>query len=318
MIAILDFGSQYTQLIARRLREQKIYCEIFPHTLSALQLKAYVREIKGIILSGGPQSVYQTGSPGLNDNIFKFGIPVLGICYGMQYITHRLGGKVTKAKRQEYGFAGINIMKKGIIFDGLPERFNVWMSHGDALQNLPHSFTPLASTQNCKYASVADIKRKIYGLQFHPEVEHTQYGKVILGNFAKKICKEKAQWRFSSFIREKVKEIRETVKNERVILALSGGVDSSVCAVLLHRALGRRISCVFVDNGCLRKGESAEVENFFRKVLKNHLIHIDAGKTFLKALKGITDPELKRKITGKTFIDVFEKTARKIGNIKFL
>jgi GMP synthase (glutamine-hydrolysing) len=318
-IAILDFGGQYTQLIARRIRELSVYSEIFPctHPIEGLLAGGY----KGLVLSGGPSSVYDDGAPLPDRRIFEAGIPVLGICYGMQAMGYLLGGHVVPAERREYGPASLTLEGKGEILDGVePERdrtIAVWMSHGDTVMEMPPGFERLASTPNCPVAAMADRRRRLFAVQFHPEVAHTPQGKTVLANFVR-ACGARGDWSMASFIDSAVQGIRETVGDDEVLCALSGGVDSSVVAVLIHKAIGDRLTCLFVDNGLLRQGEVEGVVKTFRDAFKIKLIHVDATTRFLDRLRGVTDPEIKRKTIGAEFIAVFEQEARKLGQIPWL
>lgn len=316
MILIIDFGSQYNQLIARRVREHHVYCQIEPPDITVGAIKAL--EPEGIILSGGPASIYSKGAPRVDRGIFDLGIPILGICYGLQYMVETLGGKVIGSTKREYGFAELNIKKTKGMFSGIEKRTQCWMSHGDSIGELPQGFSVTASTDNTKVAATEDSKRNFYGLQFHPEVVHTQAGKKMLSNFLFGVCHCKKSWSMKSFVMQTVTEIREQVGSEKVILGLSGGVDSSVAAVLLHKAIGRQLTCVFVDNGVLRAGEAERVIDMFKRHLHINLHFARCGSLFLKKLKGVTDPEKKRKIIGRTFIEVFDAEARKIQGVKFL
>lgn len=316
LIAILDFGSQYTKLIARRIRELKVYCEIYPSNILLDKLK--VVNCKGIILSGGPASVYAKNSPACDKRIFEMEIPILGICYGMQMIVHLLGGKVERAKKHEYGLAKIKINKSDSIFDGMAGETDVWMSHGDSIAELPRGFTTIAGTSNTPIAAIENKEKKIYGLQFHPEVVHTNHGRKIIENFLKKICGCSFDWTMRSYVSHAVGKIKEQVGNKKVVCAISGGVDSSVTAVLLHLAIGNQLTCIFVDNGLLRKNEAEKVVHTFRKHFQINLNYIDASERFLRKLKDVIDPEKKRKIIGREFICVFEKEAKRLGNIDFL
>jgi GMP synthase (glutamine-hydrolysing) len=316
MILIIDFGSQYNQLIARRVRENNVYCQIEPPTISIAAIKNLRPE--GIILSGGPASIYSKGSPRVDKGIFSLGIPILGICYGLQYMVDSLGGKVIGSTKREYGFAELNIKKQKGIFSGVTKKTQCWMSHGDSIGTLPAGFVITATTANTPVAAAEDAMRNFYGLQFHPEVVHTKEGKKMLANFLFNICRCKKSWSMKSFVAHAVEEIRQQVGSEKVILGLSGGVDSSVAAVLLHKAIGKQLTCVFVDNGVLRAGEAGRVIEMFKKNLQINLRFARSGKLFLKKLKGVTDPEKKRKIIGGTFIEVFDQEARKIKNVKFL
>jgi GMP synthase (glutamine-hydrolysing) len=317
-VIILDFGSQYTQLIARRIREQKVYCEIQPYTLSFETIKD--NSTKGIILSGGPASVYDEGAPRIDAELFQLGIPVLGICYGMQLMTSLLGGKVAPSKEREYGNAELMIDKPYQIFDGLQkgQPYRVWMSHGDRVEKLPPGFITLACSPNSPIAAMGDPDRGLVGLQFHPEVAHTEIGGKILSNFLFRICQCRGSWDMRSFVEASVKRIKEEVGEERVICALSGGVDSSVVAALVHKAIGDRLTCIFVDNGLLRKGEAQEVLAILRDSFHWDLRFVDASGEFLNRLKGIEDPEQKRKAIGELFITIFEQEAGKIGKVEYL
>jgi GMP synthase (glutamine-hydrolysing) len=318
-IAVLDFGSQYTQLIARRIREQHVYSEILPYTHPLEEILK--GDYTGMVLSGGPSSVYEEGAPLPSKQLFETGIPVLGICYGMQAMGYLLGGHVVQAERREYGRAELKIEGSEGLFDGVtPERGNritVWMSHGDIVMKPPKGFVRIGATENCPVAAMADPARKLYAVQFHPEVVHTPQGRTILQNFLA-LCEANPTWSMASFIETTVEEIRKRVGGDRVLCALSGGVDSSVTAVLVHKAIGDQLTCVFVDNGLLRKGEATSVVHTFRDYFKLNLVHVDASKRFLDQLHGITDPELKRKRIGAEFIAVFEEEARKLGEIPWL
>ena len=320
-VLILDFGSQYTMLIARRVRELKVYCEIHPCNVSPEAIREFGPS--GIILSGGPASVYEENAPGIPREVLEMGIPVLGICYGMQLIAHLLGGTVARAAGREYGFANIRGEWGSPLFLGIEEfrhqrTIQVWMSHGDRLETLPEGFAAIARSENSPMAAMADRDRNLYGVQFHPEVAHTPRGKEILSNFLFRICGLSPVWTMHSFIETSIRKTRETVGDDRVVLGLSGGVDSSVAAVLLHRALGDQLTCIFVDNGLLRKEEGEEVLRTFRGGIGLHLEHVDAADRFLAALEGVEDPERKRKIIGEIFIRVFEEAARKIPGVGFL
>ncbi|MFH1288418.1 MAG: glutamine-hydrolyzing GMP synthase [bacterium] len=316
LIAILDFGSQYTKLIARRIRELKVYCEIYPPNIAPEKLK--VINCKGIILSGGPASVYTEKPPICDKKIFDLNIPVLGICYGMQITVHLLGGKVERAKKHEYGLAKIKINKNDGIFNGITGETDVWMSHGDSISKLPRGFTAIAETLNAPISAIENEEKKVYGLQFHPEVIHTPRGKKIIENFLEKICRCSFDWTMRSYVDHAVHKIKEQVGDKKVVCALSGGVDSSVAAVLIHLAIGNQLTCFFVNNGLLRKNEAEKVINTFRGHFQINLNYVDAGKRFLKKLKGVVDPEKKRKIIGNEFIRVFEEEAKRLGKIDFL
>ncbi len=316
MILIIDFGSQYNQLIARRVREHHVYCEIEPPEIDIGRIKAMKPE--GIILSGGPASIYEKGSPRTDRAIFGLGIPILGICYGLQFMVDALGGEVVHSEKREYGFAELNIIEGGGIFSGIASPTRCWMSHGDSIGSLPPGFRVTASTANTQVAGTEHREKHRYGLQFHPEVVHTTEGRKMLENFLFGICKCRKSWTMKSFIKETTEQIRETVGNRPVILGLSGGVDSSVAAALIHRAIGDQLTCVFVDNGVLRQGEAERVQEVFKKNFQINLRFVRAKKIFLNKLKGIADPEKKRKIIGHTFIEVFEKEARKIRGVEYL
>jgi GMP synthase (glutamine-hydrolysing) len=315
-ILVLDFGSQYTQLIARRVRELGVYCEIVFPNIPASRVRALGP--MGLILSGGPSSVYDPNAPKCDPEIFSLGLPILGICYGIQLLAHELGGKVEQSPRREYGHAELVIDHRARLFQGLPARLRVWMSHGDSLVSPPSGFEVLAHTANSPVAAVACEPKKIYGVQFHPEVVHTPRGREILSNFLFRVAGCKGTWSMESFIGQATQEIREKVGKGRVLCGLSGGVDSSVVTALLLKAIGRNTVPVFVDNGLLRKGEVRDVEAAFRKHLKADLRVVDAGKIFIKKLAGVEDPERKRKIIGETFIRVFEREARRLGKLDFL
>jgi GMP synthase (glutamine-hydrolysing) len=328
LILILDFGSQYTQLIARRTREMDVYSEIQPYSVDLRKYFELKKDysVKGIILSGGPSSVLDSNAPVLTDSNFRFilslGIPVLGICYGLQYLVYKNGGKVHKSGISEYGFTRIKINKSVKLFSGCGKELVVWMSHGDSVDRLPVQFIKTSESSNRIISSLENGGKKIYALQFHPEVHHTEKGNVILENFLFRICKITNLFKPAEFIASKIDEIRITAGKEYVLCALSGGVDSSVAAVLVHKALGKKLICVHIDNGMMRKNESAEIIKIFKEHFKFNLIFVDAADLFLKRLKGVTDPEKKRKIIGKTFIDVFEKEAIRLKNkginIKYL
>ncbi|GAB6065082.1 glutamine-hydrolyzing GMP synthase [Aquifex pyrophilus] len=314
-IIVVNFGSQYVQLIARRIRELGVYSEIVHWDTPLEEIKE--REPYGIIFSGGPASVYAEGAPLPDPRIYELGIPILGICYGLQVITHQLGGKVARSEKQEYGRARLRIVKEDVIFEGIPKESDVWMSHADKVVELPEGFEVLAVSENSPYAVIANREKKIYGFQFHPEVTHTVYGREMLANFVYGVCKAERNWEMGDFIKEKIEEIRKTVGNAKVIAALSGGVDSTVAAVLTHRAIGDKLHCFFIDHGLLRLGEREEVERNLR-ALGLPLTVVDASKLFLERLKGVEDPEEKRKIIGRTFIEVFEKEAKKIEGAEYL
>ena len=316
-ILILDFGSQYTQLIARRIREQQVYCEIHPPTLSADEVRDW--RPAGIILSGGPSSVLEDGAPSLDPAIHDLGLPTLGICYGLQLMAHQLGGLVEKAEDHEYGRAQLKIEKDHPLFAGLDGReHTVWMSHGDRVLRLPEGFEVIATSDNSPFAAAAHPDRPAMGIQFHPEVVHTECGSRILANFVHDICGCSGSWTVEAFVEEAVEAVRAQVGDGRVICGLSGGVDSSVAAALVHRAIGDRLTCIFVDHGLLRQNERAEVEAAFADSLGIPLITVDAADRFLGALAGVTDPEEKRRIIGHLFIECFDEEAEKIGGADFL
>lgn len=319
-IVILDFGSQYTQLIARRLREERVYCEIFPFHESLESLKSKFSQ--GIILSGGPASVYAEDAYRIEKEIYALGVPVLGICYGMQLITVDQGGDVVRADHHEYGKAELLFDevngKTSPLFTHIKEPSIVWMSHADRVETLPEGFECIGHTDNAPYAAIANEEKKMYALQFHPEVAHSEEGAMILKNFARNICEIKEKWDMAHFAKEKITQIREQVGSSKVICALSGGVDSSVTAALLYEAIGDQLVPIFVDNGLLRAYEREQVEHAFKNILKVPLITVDARERFLSKLSGVTDPEEKRKIIGHTFIEVFDEEAKKHQDAKFL
>lgn len=322
-ILIIDFGSQYTQLIARRIRELGVYCKIYPYDIAD---KAIVKMApRGIILSGGPQTVTTNKSPRAPKIIFELGCPILGICYGMQTMAVQLGGKVISAKKREFGHAKLKIVTspppattRSPLFANLKKKQNVWMSHGDKVTKLPKNFVAIASTDNTQFAAMENISRNFFALQFHPEVTHTTTGKTILKNFIYNICHCKKLWTSKNIIKDAITTLQAKIQQEKVILALSGGVDSSVTALLLQLAIGKNLTCVFVDTGLLRLNEGLQVMKLFTKHFKLNIIHIDAKKRFLKALTGITNPESKRKIIGREFIKIFTETAKKLKGYKWL
>jgi len=315
-IAILDFGSQYNQLIARRVRENYVYCKLLPFDIPSSELLAL--NPKGIILSGGPAGVYKKDAALPHTEIFDLGIPILGICYGMQAMGYLLGGKVGPVGRREYGSSELFVDNDEDLFYNLGPRLTVWMSHGDELIKLPPGFEAIAHTRTCPLAGIRDRERRLYGVQFHPEVAHTPRGGEILQNFLFRICDCSGKWAMSSFVDHSTEWIRKKVGKGRVICALSGGVDSSVTAALVNRAIGKRLECVFVDNGLLREGEKEEVKRTFGNRLRLNVHYVEAEDRFLKRLKGVTDPEEKRKIIGREFIKVFTEEASKLGKIDFL
>lgn len=316
-IIVLDFGSQYNQLISRRIREFGVYSELKSNKLTAEEIKN-MNNVKGIILSGSPNSITQDGALTLDPEILNLGIPILGICYGMQLITHMNGGQVEKADQREYGKTEISYRNGSKLFEGTPENQIVWMSHGYHITKLVDGFEVDASSKSCSIAAASCKNKNIYLVQFHPEVEHSVYGGEILKNFIFNICKAEANWSMKNFIDDQVKKIRERVGNENVLCALSGGVDSSVVAALLHKAIGEQLVCMFIDNGLLRKGEAEDVVDTFKGKFNMNFIKIDAQDRFLNKLKGITDPEQKRKIIGNEFVYCFEEESSKLREIKFL
>ena len=318
-ILILDFGSQYTQLIARRVRECQIYSEIHPYNIRLEKVKSL--SPKGIILSGGPASVYEKKAPLCDPSIFRMGIPVLGICYGMQLIAQLLGGEVTRSDKREFGKAKLTLSRTGGIFRDLGRegsRLVVWMSHGDTVKILPPGFHAIAHSKNTPYAAIEEPQRRIYGLQFHPEVVHTQRGLDLIKNFLFHVCGCSNLWTMESFLEQTSRSLRKRIGRGKVICALSGGVDSTVVALLLHKAIGARLQCIFVDNGLLRKNEASQVVHLFRYHFRIPLVSVNAENSFLRGLEGVIDPEDKRKRIGKLFILVFEKEARKIGGVQYL
>jgi len=315
-ILILDFGAQYSQLIARRVREADVFCEIVPYHISAVALRA--KAPKGIILSGGPDSVNSVNAPKPNSELWDMEIPILGLCYGGQLMSQHFGGTVTKRESGEYGKSKLVLHQQTGLFKDIEPQTQCWMSHFDTIEQAPNGFTVIASTPNCPVAAMKNDMKRLYGLQFHPEVEHTPQGRNILRNFLFEICQITPDWNMGNFAEESIKQIREKVGTGRAICGLSGGVDSSVAAVIVHKAIGKNLICVFVDHGLLRKNEGDEVEEIFRKQFDMNLIRVNAQERFLTKLKGVTDPEKKRKIIGEEFIRVFEDEKRKLGQIDYL
>ena len=316
-VVIIDFGSQYSHLIARRVRELKVYSEVAPAGADWERVTERIVP-KGVILSGGPASVYEAGAPLIPDWVLERELPVLGICYGMQALVHQLGGRVAPSEQREYGSATARQISGGnALLAGLPESFPVWMSHGDRVAELPAGFAVLAATENSPHAAVSDGGKR-FGIQFHPEVEHTPLGRNILENFLLRVCGCRENWTPQNFVADAVRGIREQVGDGRVICALSGGVDSSVAALLLHRAIGERLTGIFVNNGLLRKGEAEQVQETYRRNLGLNLLYVDAGARFLAGLRGVTDPEEKRKVIGAQFVDVFEEAAAELNDAEFL
>ena len=314
-VLILDFGSQYTQLIARRIRENHVYCEIHPFNISFKEIETFSPD--AVVLSGGPSSVLE-GGPKSSKKVLELNVPILGICYGLQLMMNFLGGKVEKGEKREFGFAKLKLDKDCKIFNNVTDENDVWMSHGDKVTKIPENFIKIAHTNNTEFAAIKHKKRDLFGVQFHPEVVHTEYGDQIIRNFLFKIAKLKPSWTMGKFIEESIKKIREKVQDKKVILGLSGGVDSSVVALLLYKAIGKQLIPVFVDNGLLRKNEVKQVKTVFEEAFDIDLVFVDASKKFINSLQGITDPEKKRKTVGKIFIDVFEKKAKDLQGIEFL
>ncbi len=314
-VLVLDFGGQYNQLIARRVRELGVYCDLMPFGMSMEKIKEYAPI--GIIFTGGPNSVYEAGAPDIDAEIFALGIPVLGICYGCQLVAHKLGGEVMHAETREYGRSEITYGNSAL-FAGIPSENVCWMSHTDFVGKVPQGFTVTATTKTCPAAGFEDASRKIYGIQFHPEVHHTANGSDILRNFLYNVCGAKGDWTMSNFVEEQIAALKKKLAGKKVLCAMSGGVDSAVAATLVHRAAGENLTCVFVDHGLLRKGEAEEVVEVFRDKLGMNLVKADARELFLSKLKGVADPESKRKIIGEEFIKVFEKEAKKIGAVDYL
>jgi len=315
-IAILDFGAQYSMLIARRVRECNVYCEIVPHDISLEELNK--KGVKGIIFSGGPSSVFDKGAPTCDKKILDSKIPILGICYGIQLVAKELGGEVKQAALREYGKTLVAIDDNTDLFAGLGEEIDCWMSHGDSVVKLPPGFKVLAHTKNTRNAAIGNKEKRIYGVQFHPEVVHTPRGLDIIKNFLYVICDAKPTWTTASFIEEAVKDIKSTVGKEKILSALSGGVDSTTVTTLVHKAVGDQLTCMFIDQGFMRKDEPKKIVELFAKYFKIKLIYIDASKRFYAKLRGVIDPEQKRKLVGREFIRTFEEEAKKLGRIPFL
>lgn len=320
IIVVLDFGSQYNQLIARRIREFGVYSELHPNTLTVEEIKA-LGDVKGIVFSGGPNSVYDEASFMCDKEIFEMGVPILGICYGMQMTHFMLGGSVKACEHKEYGRAQIEILKDSPLFEGLPKSQTVWMSHGDQVSEPAPGFTVLAKSDTCPFAAAVDEQRSFYTVQFHPEVRHSEYGSAILKNFVTKICKASCDWSMSNFIDSQIEKIRAQVGSDKVLLGLSGGVDSSVVAALLHKAIGGQLICMFIDHGLLRKGEAESVMETFGREMNINLVKVDAKERFLSKLQGVSEPEQKRKIIGNEFVYTFDEEVKKLTageNIKWL
>lgn len=316
MILIIDFGSQFNQLIARRVREHNVYCQVEPAGIAAEKIKKL--NPKGIILSGGPSSIYEENSPSIDPVIFEMGIPVLGICYGMHFMVQALGGEIRHARKREYGFAKLKVKPTDPIFKDMESDFQCWMSHGDSALTLPEGFTISASTENTEIAAISNIEKNFFGLQFHPEVEHSHNGSQMIEHFLIDVCRCEKNWSMESFASGAISQIKEAVGNKKVIMGLSGGVDSSVAAILIHKAISKNLHCIFVDNGLLRKDERQDLEINLIKNLDMNIRFVDARDLFLNALKDVIDPEEKRKIIGRLFIEVFESEARKIKDAHFL
>ncbi|MGL5379669.1 glutamine-hydrolyzing GMP synthase [Clostridium sp.] len=316
LVLVVDFGGQYNQLIARRVRECGVYCEIIPYTYTIEKIKA--KNPSGIIFTGGPNSVYGENTPKVAEGIFELGVPVLGICYGDQLMAHMLGGKVETAPVREYGKTHVKLDNSSRLFNGIETEEICWMSHTDYVAEAPAGFKIIGHTDVCPIAAMENEERNLYGVQFHPEVEHTPFGQKMLSNFLHEICGLGNQWTMASFAEEKISEIKELVGDKKVLCALSGGVDSSVAAMMVHKAIGHNLTCIFVDHGLLRKDEGDTVERVFKKEFDMNIIRVNAADRFLGKLKGVSDPETKRKIIGEEFIRVFEEEANKIGQIDYL
>ncbi len=316
LVLVIDFGAQYNQLIARRVREANVYCEVVPYNVSIERIKSL--KPKGIIFTGGPATVLDPKAPFCDREVFSLGVPVLGICYGMQLMGHMLGGGVVKADQREYGKMDISVDTGSVLFEGVEKNTTCWMSHTYYVERLPEGFKNIATSSNCPAGAMENAEKKLYGVQFHPEVMHTPRGQQILNNFLYKVCGCSGDWKMSAFVEQSIKAIREKVGDKTVLCALSGGVDSSVAAVLMHKAVGKQLTCIFVDHGLLRKYEGDQVEQVFRKQFDINLIRVNAEDRFLEKLAGVTDPERKRKIIGEEFIRVFEDEAKKIGQVDFL
>lgn len=314
-IIVLDFGGQYNQLIARRVREANVYCEVLAYDTPIDRIKE--KNPQGIIFTGGPLSVYAENSPKCSKEIYEMGVPILGICYGMQLIAQDFNGKVEHCGVSEYGRIKVNV-SENILFEGVDKQFNCWMSHTDYVSEVPEGYSVIAQTNDCPVAAMMNEDKKFYAVQFHPEVTHCEFGDNVLNNFLYKICDLKGTWSMKDFAARKIKEIKEIVGDDKVLCALSGGVDSSVAAVLVNKAIGKNLTCIFVDHGLLRKGEAESVERVFTENFDMTFIKVDASERFFNELKGVTDPETKRKIIGKEFIAVFDEESKKIGDVKYL
>lgn len=316
LVLVVDFGGQYNQLIARRVRECGVYCEIIPYDYTIEKIKA--KNPKGIIFTGGPNSVYGEDTPTVEKEVFELGVPVLGICYGDQLMAHLLGGKVATAPVREYGKTNVKVDKSSKLFEGIETDGIAWMSHTDYIEEAPKGFKVIATTEVCPVAAMENEEKRLYGVQFHAEVEHTQFGQKMLENFIHNICGLENSWSMGSFAEEKIKEIKELVGDKKVLCALSGGVDSSVAAMIVHKAIGHNLTCIFVDHGLLRKDEGDTVERVFKKEFDMNIKRVNVADRFLGKLAGVSDPETKRKIIGEEFIRVFEEEAKKVGQIDYL
>lgn len=316
LVIVLDFGGQYNQLIARRVREANVYCEVLPYDTSIEEIKE--KSPKGIIFTGGPSVVYEENAPLVDPKFFEMGVPILGICYGSQLMGYILGGKVTKAEQREYGKTQLSVMDESPLFRGISKETVCWMSHTYYISTPPEGFSVVGTTPTCPVAAMADDKRKLYGVQFHPEVMHTPEGNKMLQNFLYFVCECSGDWVMSDFAKESIIRLKEKIGDKKVLCALSGGVDSSVAAVLIHKAVGKQLTCIFVDHGLLRKDEGDEVEQIFKEQFDMNLIRVNAEERFLKKLESVSDPETKRKLIGEEFIRVFEEEAKRIGTVDFL
>jgi GMP synthase (glutamine-hydrolysing) len=311
MILILNYGSQYTELIARRIRELDVFCEVVSHNITAEEIEA--KQVKGIILSGGPSSIFDADAPNIDPEIFESGIPILGVCYGMQLIANQLHGTVTESNTREYGAAELHVSADSALFKNVPNDFNIWMSHSDSVKAVPSGFTALASTQTCAVASFEHKEKHLFGIQFHPEVSHTEYGNQIIQNFVLDICKAVQNWTSETFIETSIKQINDQIGDANVLCALSGGVDSSVVAALLHKAIGKRLTCMFIDTGFMRINEGERIKDVFQDQFNIDLVYVNAQEDFYKVLEGVSDPEKKRKVIGEQFIRVFEREVKKLN-----
>ena len=316
LVIVLDFGGQYNQLIARRVRECNVYCEVIPYTAGIEKIRD--KNPVGIIFTGGPNSVYDPKSPTCTKEYFELGIPVLGICYGSQLMCHVMGGTVKSAEVSEYGKTDLKVNITSLLFKDISEDSVCWMSHTDSMHSLPEGFKIIGSTENCPIAAMENTEKNLYAVQFHPEVEHTTFGRKILHNFLYNICNVDGDWRMGEFAKKSIESLKKKIGDKKVLCALSGGVDSSVAAVMIHKAVGKQLTCIFVDHGLLRKNEGDEVEKIFKEQFDMNLIRVDAEERFLKKLTGVTEPEKKRKIIGEEFIRVFEEEAKKIGAVDYL